>query len=128
MMSYPRRSSESCNLYKSTLHKNFYYLGAKCWNIIEHIDKFSKTYKAQLLRLIITFPNLTTHMTTFIVLLSLKLVNFPVSEREILDVTSSDPGDLIVYLFYCVVEYYNYLISDVFNLFSCSDIIIKLIS
>lgn len=60
------RSSESCNLYinKSTSHKNFYYLGAKCWNIIPHnlrnsedIDKFSKTYKAQLLQSIIADPN-----------------------------------------------------------------------
>ena len=60
------RNSERCNLYinKSASHKNFYYLGAKCWNIIpqnlrnlENIDKFSQTYKAKMLQCITTDPN-----------------------------------------------------------------------
>jgi len=63
-------------------------------------------------------------MITFTVLLSFKLVSFPVGERDILDVISADPGDLIMSSFYCGVEYY-YLLSDVFNLFSFSDVILS---
>ncbi len=63
------RSSESCNLYvnKSSSHKNFYYLGAKCWNNVSHslrdatnVTYFSRSYKQQLLSSIICDPNYTT--------------------------------------------------------------------
>ena len=52
------REGNNCNLYtnRSRTHKEFYYLGAKCWNIISHtlrdlddVNKFSKAYKTQLL-------------------------------------------------------------------------------
>ena len=52
------RDGYNCNLYtkRSKSHKEFYYLGAKCWNIIPHalrnldnVNTFSKTFKAQLL-------------------------------------------------------------------------------
>ena len=52
------RDGNNCNLYtnKSRSHKEFYYLGAKCWNIlpqslrnIENVKDFSKVYKNQLL-------------------------------------------------------------------------------
>ena len=56
------RGGYNCNLYtnKSHSHKEFYYLGAKCWNIlpqslrnIEDVKKFSKIYKNQLLNSIV---------------------------------------------------------------------------
>ena len=52
------RDGENCNLYthKSRSHKEFFYLGAKAWNIIpsmlrtsESINKFKNVYKAILL-------------------------------------------------------------------------------
>ena len=52
------RGGENCNLYtqKSKSHKEFFYLGAKAWNIIpqtlrasESIKKFSNTFKSLLL-------------------------------------------------------------------------------
>ncbi|KAL5252090.1 hypothetical protein ACHWQZ_G015036 [Mnemiopsis leidyi] len=52
------RGGESCNLYtqKSKSHKEFFYLGAKAWNIIpqtlrasQSIKKFSNTFKSLLL-------------------------------------------------------------------------------
>ena len=52
------REGENCNLYtqKSKTHKEFYYLGTKCWNILPHnlrdlndVKLFSKAYKTQLL-------------------------------------------------------------------------------
>ena len=56
------RDGNNCNLYthKSKTHKDFYYLGAKCWNNLPHylrdlddVGRFSKSYKAQLLHAII---------------------------------------------------------------------------
>ena len=56
------RDGSNCNLYtnKSRSHKQFYYLGAKCWNIlpqslrkIEDVKLFTKTYKNQLLSSIV---------------------------------------------------------------------------
>ena len=52
------REGYNCNLYikKSKTLKDFYYLGAKCWNSVPHhirvtddIKKFSKCYKTELL-------------------------------------------------------------------------------
>ena len=52
------RDGENCNLYtnKSKTHKQFYYLGAKCWNILpqplrqaDSDKKFSKTLKNHML-------------------------------------------------------------------------------
>ena len=52
------RCAEKCNLYlkKSKSHKQFYFLGAKCWNIVpatlksnDDPNKFSKKYKNDLL-------------------------------------------------------------------------------
>ena len=52
------RNSESCNLYvnRSSSHKNFQYLGAKCWNNLSSdmrnltdVDSFNKSYKKLLL-------------------------------------------------------------------------------
>ena len=52
------RDGDNCNLYiqKSKTHKDFYYLGAKCWNNLPHelrdledVKDFSKAYKSQLL-------------------------------------------------------------------------------
>ena len=52
------REGTSCNLYlkKSKTLKDFYYLGAKCWNLvpsnmrtIDDVKKFSKCFKAELL-------------------------------------------------------------------------------
>ena len=52
------RDGENCNLYthKSRSHKEFFYLGAKAWNIIpstlrtsESINKFKNSYKSILL-------------------------------------------------------------------------------
>ena len=60
------RDGESCNLYlnRSNSHKNFYFLGAKCWNNIPSnirnlpdISKFSSSYKEQLLLSITADPN-----------------------------------------------------------------------
>ena len=56
------RNGENCNLYvnKSKSHKDFYYLGSKCWNNIspflrnlDDVKAFSKLYKANLLNSII---------------------------------------------------------------------------
>ena len=53
------RECSYCNLYmkKSKTMKDFYYLGAKCWNIVpshirvtDEIKKFSKLYKADLIK------------------------------------------------------------------------------
>ena len=64
------RNSESCNLYinRSGSNKNFYYLGAKCWNIIppnlrdlSDVSSFSNAYKAKLLSSAITDPNYMTN-------------------------------------------------------------------
>ena len=53
------RDGQKCNLYtkKSRTHKQFYYLGAKCWNMLpqplrqaEDTKKFSNTLKNQLLQ------------------------------------------------------------------------------
>ena len=60
------RDGESCNLYlnRSTSNKNFYYLGAKCWNNIpstlrnlSDVKSFSHSYKQQLLLSIVADPN-----------------------------------------------------------------------
>ena len=60
------RNGESCNLYlnRSTSNKNFYYLGAKCWNNIpstlrnlSDVKSFSHSYKQQLLLSIVADPN-----------------------------------------------------------------------
>ena len=60
------RNGECCNLYinKSASHKNFYYLGAKCWNILppslrnmQDISSFSNTYKTMMLTSLITDTN-----------------------------------------------------------------------
>ena len=56
------RDGNNCNLYtnKSRTHKEFYYLGAKCWNILpqslrntENVKDFTKVYKNQLLNAIV---------------------------------------------------------------------------
>ena len=56
------RDGNNCNLYtnKSRTHKEFYYLGAKCWNLlpqplrnIESVKQFSDTYKKKLLNSIV---------------------------------------------------------------------------
>ena len=53
------RDGDKCNLYtkKSRTHKQFYYLGAKCWNMLpqplreaEDAKKFSSELKNQLLQ------------------------------------------------------------------------------
>ena len=60
------RNSEHCNLYinRCASHKNFYYLGAKCWNNLPHslrnlpdVKSFSNSYKMQMLLSTITDPN-----------------------------------------------------------------------
>ena len=60
------RNANNCNLYinKSKTHKEFSYLGAKCWNNIsnelrnmEDVKVFSKCYKARMLQSIINDPN-----------------------------------------------------------------------
>ena len=57
------RDGNKCNLYtnKSKTHKQFYYLGAKCWNMLpqplrhaETAKMFSNTLKFQLLHCIET--------------------------------------------------------------------------
>ena len=56
------RDGNNCNLYtnKSRTHKEFYFLGAKCWNIlpqslrnIENVKDFTKVYKNQLLNAVV---------------------------------------------------------------------------
>ena len=63
------RDSSRCNLYihKSSTLKDFYYLGAKCWNILpshlrdtDSVKKFCSTYKAQLLTSILNDLNYKT--------------------------------------------------------------------
>ena len=63
------RDGNKCNLYihKSKTHKEFYYLGAKCWNNLTHemrniddIGRFTKIYKAQLLESAIHDSNYIT--------------------------------------------------------------------
>ena len=60
------RNANNCNLYinKSKTHKEFSYLGAKCWNNIsnelrnmEDVKVFSKCYKTRMLQSIINDPN-----------------------------------------------------------------------
>ena len=60
------RDGNNCNLYthKSQTHKDFYYLGAKCWNNLPHylrdiddVGRFGKIYKAQLLQSILSDSN-----------------------------------------------------------------------
>ena len=60
------RNSDNCNLYvnRSASHKEFYYLGAKCWNNLSpdlrassDILSFSKAYKNQLLQSALEDPN-----------------------------------------------------------------------
>ena len=60
------REGENCNLYtkKSKSHKEFFYLGAKAWNILpqslrasESVKKFSSTYKNALLQNMINDDN-----------------------------------------------------------------------
>ena len=62
------RDGNSCNLYtqKSKTHKEFYYLGAKCWNILPQdlrnlpdVKIFSSAYKNRLLSSIATDPQYT---------------------------------------------------------------------
>ena len=57
------RDGDNCNLYtrKSRSHKEFFYLGAKCWNILpkplrtsDNVKLFSTQYKQQLLNSILT--------------------------------------------------------------------------
>ena len=64
------RSGENCNLYisNSASHKEFYYLGAKCWNNLSpdarnlpDISSFSKSYKMKLLSSAIADPNYVTN-------------------------------------------------------------------
>ena len=52
------RDGDNCNLYtqKTKTHKEFYYLGAKCWNILPRhlrdlndVKLFTRAFKAQLL-------------------------------------------------------------------------------
>lgn len=64
------RDGDNCNLYinKSKTHKDFFYLGAKCWNILPHelrdledVKIFSKAYKVQLLYSITNDVNYSTN-------------------------------------------------------------------
>ena len=64
------RNGESCNLYisNSASHKEFYYLGAKCWNNLSpdtrrlpDISSFSKSYKLKLLSSVIADPSYVTN-------------------------------------------------------------------
>lgn len=59
------REGDNCNLYtqKTRTHKEFYYLGAKCWNILPRdlrdlndVKLFTRAFKAQLLNSITTDP------------------------------------------------------------------------
>ena len=60
------REGENCNLYtkKSKSHKEFFYLGAKAWNILpqslrasESVKQFSSTYKNSLLQSMVNDDN-----------------------------------------------------------------------
>ena len=60
------REGSNCNLYinKSRSHKEFFYLGAKCWNTLNKNQRsatnakiFSSIYKSQLLRSILSDNN-----------------------------------------------------------------------
>ena len=64
------RNGESCNLYinNSASHKEFHYLGAKCWNNLSpdtrrlpDISSFSKSYKLHLLSSVLIDPNYVTN-------------------------------------------------------------------
>ena len=64
------RSGESCNLNvkNSVSHREFYYLGAKCWNNLSpdmrkltDIKAFSQAYKQQLLSSIVVDPSYVTN-------------------------------------------------------------------
>ncbi len=64
------RNGEICNLYlnRSTSHKNFLYLGAKCWNNLPNdlrnlpdVSSFSKAYKNRMLLSIAADPNYITN-------------------------------------------------------------------
>ena len=64
------RSSEMCNLYvnRSASHKNFQYLGSKCWNNVpvdlrnlSDITCFNNSYKKQLLASILTDESYVTN-------------------------------------------------------------------
>ena len=66
------RDGEQCNLYtiKSSSHKQFSYLGAKCWNLLpqslrqaDSIKNFSNTYKKMLLDSIDIDPNYIVNNT-----------------------------------------------------------------
>ena len=66
------RDGESCNLYtiKSSSHKQFSYLGVKCWNLLpqslrqaETVKDFSDTYKKMLLDSIDVDPNYIVNNT-----------------------------------------------------------------
>jgi hypothetical protein len=66
------RNGTNCNLYinKSISHKNFYYLGAKCWNIlpsnlrsVSDISSFSNSYKMLLLKSIVSDSGYITQNT-----------------------------------------------------------------
>ena len=57
------RDGENCNLYtkKSRTHKQFYYVGTKCWNILpqslrcmDNSKQFTIVYKQQLLNSVLT--------------------------------------------------------------------------
>ena len=63
------RSSDMCNLYvnRSASHKNFQYLGSKCWNNVpvdlrnlSDVTCFNNSYKKQLLASILTDENYVT--------------------------------------------------------------------
>ena len=63
---------ESCNLYtiKSSSHKQFNYLGVKCWNLLpqslrqaDNIKTFSNIYKKMLLDSIDADPNYIVNNT-----------------------------------------------------------------
>ena len=60
------RNGENCNLYvnRSASHKNFHYLGAKCWNNVPlnlrnivDVKSFNTAYKQQLLTSVINDTN-----------------------------------------------------------------------
>ena len=64
------RDGNNCNLYinKSRSHKEFFYLGAKCWNLLpqsvrsaEYLKDFSEKYKKQLLESVLQDSNYTVN-------------------------------------------------------------------
>ena len=66
------RDAVSCNLYinKSRTHKEFYYVGAKAWNIldqsvrnVEGVKEFSQYYKTQLLTAVVSDENYKVNNT-----------------------------------------------------------------